>query len=189
MFANPRMNVLFDTRDKDSAVSAMDHGRRVAATILDGTHGTTFFRPLGRGWSGAFAVMGTHTKAKKCPMRPRAHQVNRPEHSHRGNRRFTTKQRVGYEPSQARAQPQSQEQLRDSQRPRSTLRAPLQDSWVSVTFPCSFPVVSVFPLKLTQPSPYRSIHLLIYPSTHLSIYLSIHLSVSPEATSCAVPRT
>ena len=34
LFANPRMVTLFDTRDADTAVSAMDHGKRIASTIL-----------------------------------------------------------------------------------------------------------------------------------------------------------
>ena len=63
LFANPRMVTLFDTRDADTAVSAMDHGKRIAATLLDGTLGTRYFASLGRGFSGAFAVMGTHSKA------------------------------------------------------------------------------------------------------------------------------
>ena len=42
---------------------------------MDGTLGTRYFASLGRGGSGAFAVMGTHSKAKKCPMRPASQQV------------------------------------------------------------------------------------------------------------------
>ena len=45
-------------------------GKRIASTILDGTLGTHYFASLGRGFSGAFAVMGTHNHAKACPMRP-----------------------------------------------------------------------------------------------------------------------
>jgi len=83
----------FDTRDKDTAVSAMGHGKRIAATLLDETLHTSYFSSLGRGFSGAFAVMGTHNKAKRCPMRPASQQKSLPEGSRRGNRRFTTDQR------------------------------------------------------------------------------------------------
>ena len=93
MFANPRMRVLFDTRHEDTAVSAFDHGKRVASTLLDECHGTSYFASLGRGHSGAFAVMGTHSQAKACPMRPKNHQVSLPAGHPRGNRRFTTAQR------------------------------------------------------------------------------------------------
>jgi len=93
MFANPRMNVLFDTRDKDSAASAMDHGKRICSTLLDAVFGTRYFASLGRGFSGAFAVMGTHAKAKRCPMRPKTEQVELPRGHRKANRRFTTKQR------------------------------------------------------------------------------------------------
>ena len=93
MFENPRMQVLFDTRHKDSASSAMDHGKRIAATLLDECHGTHYFASLGRGFSGAFAVLGTHKKAKNCPMRPLAHQKALPEGHRKANRRFTTAQR------------------------------------------------------------------------------------------------
>ena len=42
--------------------------------------------------SGAFAVMGTHKKAKNCPMRPKSQQVSYPRGSRRGGRRFTVDQ-------------------------------------------------------------------------------------------------
>lgn len=94
LFANPRMFVLFDTRDKDSAVSAMDHGKRIASTLMDETLNTKYFASLNRGiHSGAWAVMGTHNKAKKCPMRPMSQQRSLPAGHPRGNRRFTTAQR------------------------------------------------------------------------------------------------
>lgn len=93
LFENPRMWPLFDTRDKDSAVSAMDHGKRIAATLLDETHGTSYFASLGRGFSGAFSVMGTHAKAKRCPMRPTSEQVALPAGHRKANCRFTTDQR------------------------------------------------------------------------------------------------
>eukprot|EP00966_Prymnesium_polylepis_P314618 7270083-Prymnesium_polylepis.1 len=97
MFANPRMSVLFDTRKPDSAACAMDHGKRIAATLLDLWYGWVpffgagYFLSTGRGFSGAFAVMGTHADAKRCPMRPLSQQVSLP--TGRGNRRFTTNQR------------------------------------------------------------------------------------------------
>ena len=93
LFANPRMFVLFDSRDADSAVSAMDHGKRIAATLLDETLGTSYFASLGRGFSGAFSVMGTHSKAKRCPMRPSSQQRELPAGHRKANRRFTTDQR------------------------------------------------------------------------------------------------
>ena len=93
LFANPRMSVLFDSRKRDTAVSAMDHGKRIAATLLDETLGTRYYASLGRGFSGAFAVMGTHAHAKQCPMRPKAQQVARPEGHRKANRRFTIDQR------------------------------------------------------------------------------------------------
>ena len=37
--------------------------------------------------------MGTHSKAKKCPMRPANQQVAMPKGHPRANRRFTVKQR------------------------------------------------------------------------------------------------
>ena len=93
LFKNPRMFVLFDTGDPDSAVCAMDHGKRIAATLMDGTLGTSYFASLGRGFSGAFAVMGTHSKAKQCPYRPSSQQVAMPKGHRKANRRFTTDQR------------------------------------------------------------------------------------------------
>jgi len=93
LFANPRMWPLFDTRDEATAVSAMEHGKRIAATLLDEAHGTRYFASLGRGFSGAFAVMGTHSKAKQCPMRPTSEQVAMPQGHRKANRRFTTDQR------------------------------------------------------------------------------------------------
>lgn len=35
MFADPRMNVLFDTRHADTNVSALEHGKRVASALMD----------------------------------------------------------------------------------------------------------------------------------------------------------
>lgn len=97
MFTNPRMNVLFDTRDEqDAKTSAMEHGKRIAATLLDTWFGTSHYAKLGRGRrSGLFTVDGTHLKAKNCPMRPKSQQVSLPKNSQRysGNRRFTTDQR------------------------------------------------------------------------------------------------
>lgn len=94
MFANPRMRVLFDTRGKGEAEhSALDHGKRIAATLLDEVFGTRYYASLGRGPSGAWTVMGTHKKAKKCPMRPVSQQVSLPENHPRGDRRFTVNQR------------------------------------------------------------------------------------------------
>ena len=92
LFANPRMNVLFNA-DSDSQACAMDHGKRIAATLLDETLGTRYFASLGRGFSGAFSVMGTHSKAKKCPFRPKSEQVEMPKGHRKANRRFTTDQR------------------------------------------------------------------------------------------------
>ena len=60
MFTNPRMSVLFDTRKPDSAANAYDHGLRVASTLYDEKFGTRHFSKLGRGFSGAFAVVGSH---------------------------------------------------------------------------------------------------------------------------------
>eukprot|EP00039_Didymoeca_costata_P018195 m.332527 g.332527 ORF g.332527 m.332527 type:complete len:234 (-) comp16957_c0_seq1:691-1392(-) len=83
MFSDPRMNVLFDTRHADTNVSALDHGKRVGAAVLDRWYGTRYFRSLGRG-SSFFAVTPTHQQAKRCPMRPVHHQKAM---------KFTTKQR------------------------------------------------------------------------------------------------
>jgi len=93
MFANPRMHVLFDTRYEDTRQSAFEHGRRVASTLLDETHNTSYFQNLGRGFSGSFAVIDTHKRAKQCPMRPKAQQVSLPLNHPRGSHRFTVKQR------------------------------------------------------------------------------------------------
>jgi hypothetical protein len=68
MFANPRVHVLFDTGDESSAANALEHGKRIAATLLDQVHHTREYAKLGRGSSGAFVVMGTHAKAKKCSI-------------------------------------------------------------------------------------------------------------------------
>ena len=83
MFADPRMRVLFDSRHADTNVSALEHGKRVGASLLDRWYGTRLFRQLGRG-SAFFAVTPTHQRAKSCPMRPRGH---------RRAQRFTTTQR------------------------------------------------------------------------------------------------
>ena len=75
MWANPRMSVLFDTSDPvDAKVCALDHGKRVAAHILDrgnpiypGTHYDKLNRP-----AGVDTMLGhVHEKAKGCPMRPK----------------------------------------------------------------------------------------------------------------------
>jgi hypothetical protein len=92
LFANPRMFVLFAS-DADSQSCAMDHGKRIAATLLDETLGTRYFASLGRGMSGAFTVMGTHAKAKQCPFRPASQQVALPSGHRKANRRFTADQR------------------------------------------------------------------------------------------------
>ena len=55
MWADPRMSVLFDTRDPvDAKVCALDHGKRVASLILDrgkpiypGSHYDKLKRPAG----------------------------------------------------------------------------------------------------------------------------------------------
>jgi len=93
LFDNPRMKVLFDTRHEDSAVNALEHGKRIAATLLDECWGTSYYSTLGRGFSGAVAVMGTHNKAKRCPMRPLSQQMPLPAGHPRANPRFTTNQR------------------------------------------------------------------------------------------------
>ena len=94
MIGPPRMQVLFDTRDiKDAETSAMDHGKRIATTLIDLWYGTSYFSSLGRGFSGAFAVVGTHKKAKNCPMRPLSQQQKWPKGGRRGQTRFTVNQR------------------------------------------------------------------------------------------------
>lgn len=93
MFADPRMSVLFDTRDKDSAASAMDHGKRIGSMLLDSVFGTNYFASLGRGYSSIGALLSSHAKAKKCPMRPLSQQKSLPKGSYKANRRFTTNQR------------------------------------------------------------------------------------------------
>jgi len=40
-FVNPRMLVLFDTRNEDTATSALENGKRFAASLLDETRGTS----------------------------------------------------------------------------------------------------------------------------------------------------
>lgn len=71
MFADPRMSYFFDSRDKDVAVSAMEHGKRVGASLLDDVFGTKNFESLGRG-SSKVTVGIAHVRAKECPMRPKA---------------------------------------------------------------------------------------------------------------------
>ena len=66
MFSNPRMNVLFDTSHKNDANSnALDHGKRVACSLLDLKFGTTYFGSLGRSHHLArVVVQGSHMKVK-----------------------------------------------------------------------------------------------------------------------------
>ena len=66
MFSNPRMNVLFDTSHKNDANSnALDHGKRVASSLLDLQFGTTYFGSLGRSHHLArVVVQGSHMKVK-----------------------------------------------------------------------------------------------------------------------------
>jgi hypothetical protein len=66
MFSNPRINVLFDTSHKNDANSnALDHGKRVACSLLDLKFGTTYFGSLGRSHHLArVAVQGSHMKVK-----------------------------------------------------------------------------------------------------------------------------
>jgi len=72
IFADPRMQVLIDSRHKNSNVSAMDHGKRTSSTLLDIKYNTRYFADLGHNGSrGDFAVMSTHQQAKRCPMRPK----------------------------------------------------------------------------------------------------------------------
>ena len=69
MFADPRMAVLFDTRHADSNASALEHGTRLAATLMDLWYGTREYASLGRGSS--FRNVGrAHARAKRCPLRP-----------------------------------------------------------------------------------------------------------------------
>ena len=66
MFSNPRMNVLFDTSHKNDANSnALDHGKRVASSLLDLQFGTTYFGSLGRSHHLArVVVQSSHMKVK-----------------------------------------------------------------------------------------------------------------------------
>jgi len=106
MFSNPRMSVLFDARHEDSNVSAMNHGKRIAAVFLDRWYGFHTRNELDRGWYASLgrphktliqSVAASHNVAKKCPMRPKAQQVNTPAGMKEGhplsNRRFTIDQR------------------------------------------------------------------------------------------------
>ena len=43
MFANPRMSVLFDTRNADTNVCAYEHGKRIASVLLTRWCGTNHF--------------------------------------------------------------------------------------------------------------------------------------------------
>ena len=43
MFANPRMSVLFDSRNPDTNVNAYEHGKRIASVLLARWHGTNHF--------------------------------------------------------------------------------------------------------------------------------------------------
>ena len=72
MFADPRMSALFDTRDDDTAVSAIEHAKRVACALLDVWYGTRYFPSLGRGTRFG-QVKSSHGRAKSCPMRPDGH--------------------------------------------------------------------------------------------------------------------
>ena len=95
MFSNPRMKVLFDTRkEEDAKSSAMDHGKRIASTLLDLWYGSNHFSALGRGLNGTLVVSETHKQAKNCPMRPLSQQLQLPKDGGlRASRRFTVKQR------------------------------------------------------------------------------------------------
>lgn len=92
MFANPRMSILFDVRNADTNVSAYEHGKRVAAVMLNRWHGTNHWKQLNRG-QFFNALEKAHQRAKRCPMRPKEEQVKRPEGHPRAQAWFTVKQR------------------------------------------------------------------------------------------------
>ena len=58
------MWVLFDTRDRDTAVNAMEHGKRIAATLMDETLGTAYFRHNGQTHSHIHARTHSHAHAR-----------------------------------------------------------------------------------------------------------------------------
>ena len=90
MFANPRMNVLFDTRHADANVNAYEHGKRVAATFLTRITGTNYSAKIGRGNSMSM-IAKAHGRSKKCPMRPQREQKALPEGHPRAEAWFTVK--------------------------------------------------------------------------------------------------
>ena len=67
------MSVLFDTRDPDTAASALDHGKRVACVVLKKAFGLPYYEQLDRGDHYINMIRNVHTKSKKCPMRPAEH--------------------------------------------------------------------------------------------------------------------
>ena len=73
MFANPRMNVLFDTREPETRVSAFDHGKRVACMLLENIYGLKWYGSLGRGPDLIANLERVHIQSKRCPMRPATH--------------------------------------------------------------------------------------------------------------------
>ena len=72
MFKDPHLLVLFDSRDKDTMVSALEHGTRLASVILNRWTGGNQYEKLNRG--NLFSNLSkSHQRAKKCPFRPGKH--------------------------------------------------------------------------------------------------------------------
>ena len=77
MYNDPLLNPLFDGRDPDTNVSALEHGKRLGSLIADRMLGGRRWNMLNRGTDNVFeALHNAHDKAKACPMRP-AWQRNR----------------------------------------------------------------------------------------------------------------
>ena len=70
IFANPRMNILFDTRVADTNVNSWEHGKRIGSVLLSRWYGLNHWRKLGRGQNYGAAQNVAHNRAKNCPMRP-----------------------------------------------------------------------------------------------------------------------
>ena len=122
---------------KETNVSALDHGKRVASVFLDKwsglrardpLKGSTYYNSLERPYAVdvqgehlVASVSASHGQSKRCPMRPKSQQVDTPTGMPAGhplsNKRFTTEQRdswVGHvicSAEEVGASPEFQEKL------------------------------------------------------------------------------
>ena len=71
MMQDPRMAVLFDTRNEEANVSAAIHGKRLALALWSRwTDDDSYYKEIGSNMFGRLQV--AHVRAKECPMRSKA---------------------------------------------------------------------------------------------------------------------